>query len=252
MDLQAAWRQQIEWCRLGGSPFTAGVLEAAWHDWTNGGALREVMPDWAGDPLRDAVALRVAAALHSLVLDDSDPTLTDIYPPRRIDFDPTLSAGVVQRSLRAHRDRIADYLSRPPQTNEIGRSAVLLGGFAVVAQRTSLPLSTLEIGASAGLNLLWHRFRYELGATSWGDPQSPVTVRSQWDGPASALPPVIDVVRYAGCDLTPIDVNSAGAAVRLLSYVWPDQKERIERLQSAIALAQRECVRVEPGDAHDF
>jgi hypothetical protein len=211
------------------------------------------MPDWPGDPWADAVPLRVAGALHSLALEGADRALEAIYPPRNIAFDPVAGTQAVRNALRVHRGRVADYLRRPPQTNEIGRSAVLLGGFATIAARTGLPLALREIGASAGLNLLWHRYRYELGGSlGWGDQASPVTVRSNWTDHPPALPPRIALASWCGCDRTPIDLGAPHAAARLAGYVWPDQRERVERLQAAIALSRSEGVSVEEADAATF
>jgi hypothetical protein len=250
--LAAAWQQQIGWCDKGGSPFSARVLEAAWSDWLAGGALRALLPDWQGDPLADAVALRVAGALHSLVLEGIDPVLAANYPPAKNQFDPDAGPPAVRNALNSHRDRVAEYLRGPPQTNEIGRSAVLLGGFGLIASRTGLPLALRELGASAGLNLLWHRYRYELGAVRWGDPTSPVVVRADWQGAPPPLPLSIAVASACGCDTAPIDVGTPQAATRLASYVWPDQHERLQRLRAAMALAAAERLQVEQIDAAAF
>jgi hypothetical protein len=247
--IATAFERQIGWCDAADSPFTARLLEAALADWHAGGALRELLPSWPGDPGVDVVPLRVAGALHAMALDGSDPALAALYPPQREHFDPLRGPAAVRSALRSQRDRVADYLRVAPQTNEIGRSAVLLGGFAEVARRTGLPLATLEIGASAGLNQLWHRMRYELAAAQWGDAASPVTVRSRWQGALPSLPARIEIASQAACDLSPIDLAQPGAALRLMSYVWADQRERLERLRAAIALAQAEGIRVEAADA---
>ena len=248
--LADAWHLQIAYCDAHGSPFTARVLEAAWADWQQGGALRGLLPDWPGDAWLDAVPLRVAAALHALALDGSDAALAALYPPAAAAFDAQRGPAAVRAALSGHSDRVADALLRPPQTNEIGRSAVLLGGFATVAQATGLPLATLEIGASAGLNQLWHRYRYRLGeGLAWGDAASPVLIRCDWRGTPPALPPRIEVASHAACDLSPIDLAAPGAATRLASYVWADQRERLERLRAAITLALALRVPVERADA---
>jgi hypothetical protein len=250
MTLPEAWAHQIAWCDGNGSPFTARVLEAAWSDRERGGALRELLPHWPGDAGADAVPLRLAGALHAMALDGSDPALAALYPPRRCAWDAALGPGAVSHALAAQRERVAAYLRVAPQTNEIGRSAVLLPGFAAIARATGLPLATFEIGASAGLNQLWHRFRYELGNARWGDPHGTVVVRAEWRGALPALPARIDVASHAACDVAPIELaTDAGAALRLLSYVWPDQTERLERLRAAIALAQRLHLRVDRDDA---
>jgi hypothetical protein len=246
LTLAEAWTRQIAWCADNGSPFTARVLEAAWADREHGGALEALLPDWPGDAGADAVPLRLAGALHALALSGRDARLAALYPPRQ---EPGNLALAVAEAMANHRDVIAEYLAVAPQTNEIGRSAVLLPGFAVIAQATGLPLATFEIGASAGLNQLWHSYRYLLGDVAWGDASSEVLIRAEWQGQAPVLPAHIDVASHAACDVSPIDLQSEGAALRLMSYVWPDQHERLERLRAAIALAQRLQVRVDAADA---
>ena len=244
-----AWQRQIDYCDANASPFTARVLEATLADWRRGGALRELLPSWPGDAWADALPLRVAGALHAMALDGSDATLAALYPPVRQTFDAQAGPAAVSNALRSQPHRVLDYLRQPPQTNEIGRSAVLLGGFAEVARRTELPLVALEIGASAGLNALWQRYRYELGPIVWGPSTSAVHIRSDWQGNLPLLPMQIEVASRAACDVAPFDLRAPGAALRLASYVWPDQQERLERLRAAIALAALEGVRVEAADA---
>jgi hypothetical protein len=247
--LDAAWQRQIDWCDANGSPFTARVLEAAWADRARGGALAALLPDWPGDAGADAVPLRVAGALHALALSEREPALAALYPPQRAAFDAEQGPRAVSDALDRHRGHVAAYLRVAPQTNEIGRSAVLLPGLAQIASETGLPLATMEIGASAGLNQLWHRCRFDYGDFAWGDAASEVTISAQWQGARPALPERIDVASQAACDIAPIDLAADGAALRLLSYVWPDQAGRLERLRAAIGLAQRLGLRVEAADA---
>jgi len=252
VPLAEAWTRQIAFCDAGGSPFTARVLEAAWAGHERGGSLAALLPHWPGNAWADAVPLRVAGALHALALSGADAELAALYPPARETFDSERGPAAVARALAAHSTLVAEYLACAPQTNEIGRSAVLLGGFAAIARETALPLATLEIGASAGLNQYWHRYRYELGVTQWGDGASPVVIASDWQGTPPELPAGIDVDSQAACDLAPIDLAAPGAALRLLSYVWPDQHERLARLRAAIALALSLGVHVEAADALDW
>ncbi len=246
LSLAEAWSRQIAWCDGNGSPFTARVLEAAWADRERGGAFAALMPGWSGDAGADAVPLRLAGALHALALSERDAALAALYPPRQ---EPGDLAHAVAAAMAHHCDLIAEYLAVAPQTNEIGRSAVLLPGFAAIAQATGLPLATFEIGASAGLNQLWYRYRYRLGDMAWGEANSEVLIRAEWQGPMPALPAHIDVASHAACDVSPIDLHSEGAALRLMSYVWPDQHERLERLRAAIGLARRLQVHVDAADA---
>ncbi len=144
---------------------------------------------------------------------------------------------------------IQAFLASPPQTNEVGRSGVLLGGFACIANVTGLPLRTLEIGASAGLNLIWDQYRYTIGSAAWGDPASPVHLAPEWAGPLPPLSATLSVAWRAACDIAPIDIADAGQRLRLQAYVWPDQRDRLMRLVAAISLAREAGHRVVQADA---
>jgi hypothetical protein len=151
----------------------------------------------------------------------------------------------------AHAAELRAALDRHLQTNEVRRSAALLGGFLTVTAAHGLPLRVLEIGSSAGLNLGWDRYRYEvvpLGADAaaaaprhvWGDGASPVTIRTDWEGPLDVFGGAAVVVARAGCDVAPIDVTDPAQVRMLESFVWPDQLERLAQLRAAIALARRD------------
>ena len=126
---------------------------------------------------------------------------------------------------------------------------MLLGGFLQVAAATGLPLRMLEIGASAGLNLNWDRFHYRLGTARWGDPASPVVLSPEWSGPTPAVGGPLRVVEKRGCDIAPVDIEDPAQRLRLRSYVWADQTERLRRLDGAMALAQAARTRVERAHA---
>src|SRR6266496_3277181 len=96
---------------------------------------------------------------------------------------PISAWPVFRDALSEHRDRIRALLASGCQTNEVGRSAALLGGFLEVAHRSRKPLVILEIGASAGLNLLWDRYRYESSQGAWGDAGSHVRFTHSFEAP---------------------------------------------------------------------
>ena len=245
-----AFREQVRWCDRLGSPFNARLLEWLADDWLAGGPMRALLPVWtAGPPGQDLVPLRLAGAFHALALSGRHADLARRYPPAAGAFDAQALGPLLRRLLVDEAQHFRTYLASAPQTNEVMRSAVLIGGYAAVARETGLPLALREIGASAGLNLLWDRFHYELGQQRWGDEASPVRIASDWRGNTLALPPRIPVSERRGNDLSPIDVRDEGAVLRLRSYVWPDQLARAARLQGAIAIAQRERPEVDAGDA---
>ena len=182
-----------------------------------------------------ALALRLMGAVHRLVLSGAAPALARHYPSaggRPADPWPDFLDLLRQRC-----DDLRDLVERPVQTNEPARCAALLGGFLEVARHTGLPLRLLEVGASAGLNLRFDRFRYALGEERWGPPESPVIVRAHVSG-APPLDTKLRIVSRAGCDLRPLDPRSEADCLTLASYVWPDQLDRHERLRAALVLAR--------------
>lgn len=247
--LIASFETQASWCERLGSPFTAGLMRYLAGELRRSGTFADTLPAWPRDAMADLVGLRVAGALHALVLADPDSALAHVYPPHTSQLDAARAGPLVLDALASHPEHLAQYLQSTPQTNEVGRAAVLLGGLSIVARRTGLPLAVREIGASAGLNLLWDRFRYTLGAQQWGDTASPVHIASDWRGTPPPLLARIAVHSRAACDRMPITLASVDESRRLMSYVWPDQTERLSRLRAAIALAQGAGVQVEAADA---
>ena len=244
----SAFDLQVGWCSSLGSPFTAEVLSLLRDDLAHDGRTAELLRSWPGDPLADALPLRFAGALHALVLSGAAPDLAACYPPLHSDSRQRLWSAL-NEVLARQDEMIRRFLTSPPQTNEVGRSGVLLGGFLTVAALTGLPLRLLEIGASAGLNLVFDKYRYRLGSASWGDPGSPVVLSPNWKGGQPPLSAPLRVAERAACDRAPVDLADAAQRLRLRSYIWPDQTERLQRLEAAMTLARREGLAVEQADA---
>jgi hypothetical protein len=192
------------------------------------GAVWGVLQDFATEPPTSALSLRFMASMHRLVLDGTLPQLGRHYPSAGGDGDAAAAWPLFKQALVDHRATLRDQVARGCQTNEVGRSASLLGGFLEIAHRARLSLRLLEIGASAGLNLRWDRYRYESLEGAWGDPASPVRFVHAFDVP----PPLnrsADVASRKGCDLNPIDPTSEDGALSLRSFVWADQLVRLGR-----------------------
>ncbi len=142
-------------------------------------------------------------------------------------------------------------LDLPPQTNEVGRSAVLFPGLIEISNRTKLPISLFEIGASAGLNLYPERYSYQLGDVHLGCRNSRVRLSPDWTGDRPIGNP--EIVERSGCDLSPIDLSDGAERERLISYVWPDQFERHDRLKNATdTVLSAGLIRIEEADAADW
>jgi hypothetical protein len=153
-DIIQAFRAQAEACKKLGSPFMTSLLICAAKELECHGSIAGLLAGWPGNPQADAVPLRLAAALHALALSGTDRNLGSLSTAAGAGADDALWSAT-RAAVVAHRDRVEQFLGSPPQTNEVGRSAVLLGGFLTVADVTrGLPMRLLEIGASAGLNLL--------------------------------------------------------------------------------------------------
>lgn len=252
-EVVAAFETQIRWCVTLGSPFTAAVLGAALDDLRAGGPVARLLGGWLGDPAADALPLRLAGGLHALVLSGRDGTLASLYPPQGGGGGggDGLSAALPDAVAR-HDGFLRDWLTSPPQTNEVGRAGVLLGGFLEIAQDFRLPLHLLEIGASAGLNMGWDRFRYDIAGVAWGEGDSPVVLAPQWTGPRPPLDAPLTIAGRAGCDRRPVDITREGERLRLRAFVWADQTARMRALEGAMDLALRLGTRVEAADAADW
>lgn len=244
--------RQAGWCEKLGSRLYSRLLREAAADVRVFGVCWTVLHGHHDDPPGSALALRFLGAVHRLVLEGNAPELAACYPSMGGDAD---CGGLWPRFLAAvqqHATALRDLVHLPVQTNEVGRSAALLGGFLDVVRRTSLPLRLLEIGASAGLILRWDQYRYEQDDEGWGDPRSPVRI----SGPFGDAHPRFDVeariIERHGCDTLPIEPNTEEGRLTLQSYVWPDQLERFRRLASAIDIARRVPVQLDQANAADW
>lgn len=247
--LAAAFTDQIGWCGRLGSPFTARVISALLGDLGADGQTARLVGGWSGDARADALPLRLAGALHALAITGRDPALARRYPPHPPASDLEL---VIPEALERHDAFVRDFLGSPPQTNEVGRAAILVGGFLEVARTFGLPLATLEIGASAGLNLHWDQFHHRLGRVAWGDPDASVRLAPDWSGPPPPVDAPLSVVARAGCDRRPVDLSNPDERLRLRAYVWADQDHRLRALDGAVDVARATGTAVEAADAADW
>lgn len=243
---------QARSCRQLGSPLSGDLLERAAADWRAGGPVRSLMAPWEGLDLRrqfeEATALRLLGALHDLALSGEDPDLAAAYAG----LDVARIWPAAETAMRRHAARLAAFMTHEPQTNEVRRSMVLIGGFLEVAAATGLPLRPFELGASAGLNTSWDRFHYRFGDAEWGDPAARVRLDADWTGPAPPVDAKVEVISRAACDRRPGDLSDPVQERRLLAYTWPDQLDRLARLKAAIAEARANRIVVEKADAAEW
>lgn len=233
-----------------GSPFTARLCRALSRCIDRSTATGRRVLDWPGHTRHDALSLRLCGGLHALVLSGQDGELSAVYPP--VGTDEETLARMLPGVIARNDERLLRSLDSAPQTNEIARSGMLLPGFLAIARETGLPLALHEIGSSAGLNLLFDRFHYHYGDAEWGDANSPVRLAPEVRGIAPPLDGSLEVLSRQGSDIAPIIVADEVDRLRLRSYVWPDQTQRLSRLDAAIELAAEEPVSLEKADAARF
>jgi hypothetical protein len=246
------FRRQAEGCQRLGSPIHARLIANIADDVVRRGPYWRFLESWDGDLEMGALALRVAGALHYLALKGEASELAALFPScgGTPAFDKLLPAALA--TIERLEEKMRPFLARPPQTNEVGRSAILLCGFLEAARVTGLPLRPREIGSSAGLNQCWDLYDYEIADEKWAQVPSPLTLRPDWRGNAAPLDQRVTVASRGGCDLDPLDIRDPDVRLRLQAYVWPDQDLRLANLRNALQVALKQDVRVERASAADW
>jgi hypothetical protein len=243
-------RSQGRFCGGSGSSMYDELFELVATDVEAGGVFATILSGHEDDPSRDAVPLRLLGGLHRLVLDGRAPALRRWYPSTGGSWDAEAAWPEIVLTAADHTDALRGALGQPPQTNEVGRSAALIGGLLRINREFDWPVRLFEIGSSAGLNLRADHYHYRYGGGQWGPVDSPVTIADAWHG---QLPPegAVRIAERHGYDIAPIDVTDADGEMTVLSYVWPDQSARLERLRGAIAVARNVPARLARQTAAD-
>jgi hypothetical protein len=246
-------REQAAACQELGSRLYALLLDPLADDVLAGGPGAAVFAGHERDPGPGALALRLMGGVHRLVLQGRAPELARFYPSVGGPDDPTDAWPALRDVLEQHHAELQAGLDHPPQTNEVGRAAALIGGLLHVLAWAPGPVRLFEVGASAGLNLRADHFRIALpDGHSVGPSSSPVVLDDPWRGPTPPLTPALEVVERAGCDVSPLDPTTEEDRLRLTSYVWPDQLARLARLRGALDLAVQVSATVHQMPAADF
>jgi hypothetical protein len=247
--VMTAFANQVAYCEAAGAPITARVCAglAAVLSSEAAGALVDRVRDWQGAPLADALPLRAAGGLHALHLSGAAPALGPIY--RGEDAD---DAAVIAQVIAAHEAALLPWLDGPPQTNEAGRSANFIAAMLWLAEQ-GLParFACLEIGSSAGINLMLDRYAYDLGGVKVGPNDAVMAFAPEWQG---APPPSrgIAIISTKGCDVAPVDLTDPAATLRLKAYIWPEHTVRFARMDAAVRAATERKPDLIKATAADF
>jgi hypothetical protein len=223
------FRNQAEHFALLGSPVYARLAMQLADD---PAPARPIVGD---DPSWD-LGLRLFAAVHYHVLSGASP---DALSGEWNDFSAALAANDV--SLRRF------VREQGVQTNETQRCIALVPAFLTLARETGLPLDLVELGPSAGLNLVFDRYRYAYAEGEFGDPGARLSFSAieRARVPAELLRTPIEIRGRRGIDLAPIDVSGVEGSMLLHSFLWPGSTGRAARLDAAIETLLASPVRPE-------
>jgi hypothetical protein len=202
----------------------------------------------------------ILAAVHYLLLRGAEHRLRSFYP----NLGGTLSVQgedpfpLFKDFVLLHRSKIEPLVAtRVTNTNEVGRSAILHAGFRAVAAQAGEPLHLIEVGPSAGLNMLWDKYgvRYRRGDHGFEtQPQGlDLVIDCELRGdtlPPLGPPPVI--ASRVGLELNPVDLSDPSQRDWLKALVWPEHVTRFARLEKALEIHGRERPRILAGSALDL
>ena len=249
-SVEEAYANQVDYCQANDSPVTGRVVAAiaVLLGEPDPGRFIARIRDWPGvSPLGDALPLRSAGGMHALHLSGAEPGLAPIYAGV-----PADDVAIMRAAVRRHEGLLLPWLDGPPQTNEAGRSSGFIAGMLWLAEQ-GLParFECLEIGSSAGINLMIDRYHYDLGGVSTGPDDAAMRFSPEWRG----SPPPARKIAFAalrGCDVAPVDLRDPVQALRLKAYIWPEHTVRFARLEAAIAAARLSPPDLAQSNAADF
>jgi hypothetical protein len=194
------------------------------------------------------------AAAHLLVLKRPELPFARFFASvRGDDVEPPDGAGAEFASFCAeHRGAITRILrERLVQTNVPGRGVAVRVAMHEISRRVSGPVTLLEIGASAGIQLRFDRWAAETAGRRFGPADAPLTLHAEWrsDRPPPDLDEVPPVRERLGVDLHPVDATDPEQRLWLQALVWPEHRERFTALAAALDAVAADPPTIVRGDA---
>ncbi|MPZ48439.1 MAG: DUF2332 family protein [Dehalococcoidia bacterium] len=193
-------------------------------------------------------------AVQYLVLGGTDHEVARYYPSVTEDALPAAFAYPVFRDFCRKNADLLRYLvaNHNNQTNEVGRMSAMLPVIGEAARRGGgKPIGIVEVGPSAGLNLIFDRYLFDYGRTVWGDMDSSVRVVCRLED--DRLPPlekgIPNVAYRIGLDIEPIDLSSDDSARWMLSSTWADHRDLSLMQHQAIEVLRQDPPQIVQGDA---
>ena len=190
------------------------------------------------------------ACVHFLLLDGRRHPLVEVYEGTSV-ADP---GPLFLQFCLDNRGSLLELMAyRHTNTNEVGRSAVLGPALVAAAERLGRPdgpLALVDVGCSAGLNLLCDGYLLEYpGLGTTGPADSEVRIRCDVTGGAPPVRPSLpSISSRVGIDLDPVDLGDPDEFRWQLACVWPDTG-RLPRSRRALELARAAKPHIVQGDA---
>jgi hypothetical protein len=204
-------------------------------------------------------ALLFVAAVMALVQRERPHPLSAAVPAAGDDVQPPVPPGFgaeLRAFCLAHQDELLALASAHRyQMSEPARCAHLLPAVAAVAADAGRPLALVDLGTGAGLALHLDAYRYcyqRAGGDvmNVGEPNAPVTLRTELRGPRTpvlpASPPA--VIARIGVDSEPLDVGDPDVRAWLRACT-PPVVEALRRFDQAADYAAASSVTMVRADA---
>jgi len=212
--------------------------------------------EWANRQLQNTVesSLLLTAAIHAAVLNEDTEAagLSRFYASVGGEYAPDYDREVLLQTLGGLLLRpsqtVRDFLRGGGlQTNEVSRGAMwLLPAIAMSANMLDMPITLVDLGCSAGLNLaadaqswLW----LSAGSTrQFGSGDPLVTQQLDFGDTSSRVRKALAVdnlarphiVQRLGFDLNPLHLDKAHDVLWLRACIWGDQAARLARFDQAL------------------
>ncbi|MEI2354927.1 DUF2332 domain-containing protein [Mesobacillus zeae] len=137
------------------------------------------------------------------------------------------------------------------QTNEVRRCSYLFPIFCYIQSLIDQPLALIEIGTSAGFQLLFdqYKYSYDCGET-YGNPSSNVMITSEIKGEGRPILGMStpQVASRIGVDLRVNDFSSDEDELWLESLIWPEHQERRKLFKQAAKIVQEHELKLIEGN----
>ena len=238
--LDARFERMASTFEAGGSPLYAHLMREAAYAARMDSEFQAALGFILSEPDSRLAIHRLLATVQRWVLREQEPRLATYYPSAGGTRAPDehlweqFRDAVVRRSAE-----LPEEMAGENQHNEPGRAVPLSCGFLELSQRYPMPHRYYEVGASAGLLLIWDRFVYD-----W--PKYCSMFQHPADAPLRI--PTPEIVARRGCDLDPVDAGSHEGSLRLRSFVWADLVENHDILDLALEAARKTPPTVERED----